>query len=88
LNDDFDEEMFDEDDSNGDEIHDMVDISQGSEDDEVDVASADEDDFTSGPSTSNDVLEDEYRSEPSSDDESDCCEGGFADAIESQLTGH
>jgi hypothetical protein len=30
-----------------------------------------------GPSTSDDVLEDEYRSEPSSDDESDCCEGGF-----------
>ena len=41
----------------------------------------DEDDFTSGPSTSDDVLEDEYRSEPSSEDESDCCEGGFADAI-------
>jgi hypothetical protein len=26
------------------------------------------------------VLEDEYRSEPSSEDESDCCEGGFPDA--------
>jgi hypothetical protein len=56
-------------------------ISQGSEDDEVDVASADKDDFTSGPSTLNDVLEDEYRSEPSNEDESDCCEGGFADTI-------
>jgi hypothetical protein len=81
LHDDFDEEMFDEDDSNGDGTHDMVDIAQGSEDDKVDVASTDEDDFTSGPSTSDDVLEDEYRSEPSSDDESDCCERGFADAI-------
>jgi hypothetical protein len=28
-----------------------------------------------------DVSEDEYRSEPSSEDESECCEGGFADAI-------
>ena len=81
MNDDFDEETFDEDDGNGDGTHDMDDISQGSEDDEVDVASVDEDDFTSGPSTSDDVLEDEYRSEPSSEGESDCCEGGFADAI-------
>jgi hypothetical protein len=82
LNDDFDEETFDEDDGNGDGTHDVDDISQGSEDDAVDVASADEDDFTSGPSTSNDVLKDEYRSKPSSEDESDCCEGGFPDAIE------
>jgi len=59
----------------------MDDISQGSEDDEVDVASVDEDDFTLGPSTSDDVLEDEYRSEPSSEDKIDCCEGGFLDAI-------
>ena len=81
LNDDFDEEMFDKDDGNGDGTHDMDDISQGSEDDEVDVASVDEDDFTSGPSTSDDVLEDKYRSKPSSEDESDCCERGFADAI-------
>ena len=43
--------------------------------------SADEDDFTSGPSTSDDVLEDEYRSEPISEDETDCCEGGFPDRI-------
>jgi hypothetical protein len=28
-----------------------------------------------------DVLEDEYGSEPSSEDESDCCEGGFLDTI-------
>ena len=47
MNDDFEEEMF-----VGDGTHDMDDISQGSE----------EDDFTSGPSTSDDVLEDEYRS--------------------------
>ena len=81
MNDDFDEETFDEDDVNGDGTHDMDDISQGSEDDKVDVASVDEDDLTSGPSTSDDVLEDEYRSEPISEDETDCCEGGFADAI-------
>ena len=81
MNDDFDEETFDEDDGNRDGKPDMDDISEGSEDDEVDVAFADEDDFTSGPSTSDDVLEDEYRSEPSSEDESDCCEGGFPDAI-------
>ena len=55
LNDDFDEEMFDDDDGNGDKTHDMDDISEGSEDDEVDVASADKDDFTSGPSTSDGV---------------------------------
>ena len=59
----------------------MDDISEGSEDDEVDVASADKDDFTSGPSTSDDVLEDEYRFEPSTEDKSDCCEGGFPDTI-------
>jgi hypothetical protein len=27
------------------------------------------------------VLEDEYRSEPSSEDESDCCEAGFMESI-------
>ena len=27
------------------------------------------------------MLKDEYRSEPSSEDKSDCCEGGFLDAI-------
>jgi hypothetical protein len=73
LNDDFDEEMFDEDDGNGDGTHDMDDMSEGSEDDEVDVASANEDDFTSRPSTSDDVLEDKYRYEPSSNDKSDGC---------------
>jgi hypothetical protein len=81
LNDDFDEDMFDEDGGNGDGTHDMDDISQGSKDDEVHVASVNEDDLTSGPSTSDDVLEDEYRSEPSGKDESDCCQGGFTDAI-------
>ena len=40
-----------------------------------------EDDFTSRPSTSDDVLEDEYWSEPSSEDESDCCDDGFSDTI-------
>jgi len=68
LNDEFDEEVFVEDDGTGDGTHDMDDISQGLEDDEVGVALADEDDLTSGQSTSDDVLEDEYRSEPSSDD--------------------
>jgi hypothetical protein len=76
LNDDFDEETLEEDDGNGDGTHDTDDISQGSEDDKVDVACADEDDHTSGPSTSDDVLEGEYRSEPSSGDEV-----GFPDAI-------
>jgi hypothetical protein len=51
------------------------------EDDEVDVASVDEDGFTLGPSSSTDVLEDEYRSKPSSEDESDGSQGGFLDAI-------
>jgi hypothetical protein len=27
------------------------------------------------------VLEDEYRSEPSSEDESDCCDAGFTESI-------
>jgi hypothetical protein len=81
LNDDFDEETFDEDGGNGYATHDMDDISQGSKDDEVDVASTDEDDLTSGPNTLDDVLEDEYRSEPSSEDESDCYKGGFLDTI-------
>jgi hypothetical protein len=81
LNDDFDEETFDEDGGNGYGTHDMDDISQGSKDDEVDVASTNEDDLTLGPNTLDDVLEDEYRSEPSSEDESDCYEGGLLDAI-------
>jgi hypothetical protein len=81
LNDDFNEETFDEDDGNGDGTHDMDDMSEGLEDDEVDVALADENDFTSGPSTSDNVLENEYRFEPSSDDESDGCQGGFLDVI-------
>ena len=81
MNDDFNEETFDEDDVNEDGTHDMDDISQGSEDDEVDVASANKNNFTSAPSTLDDVLEDEYRSKPSSEDESDCCEGGLSDAI-------
>jgi hypothetical protein len=82
LNDEFDEEAFDDDDDYGDGIHDMHDISEGSEDDEVGVASEDEDDLTSGQTSSVDVLlEDEYRSEPSSEDESDCCEAGFRESI-------
>jgi hypothetical protein len=81
LNDEFDEEVFGEDDGSGDGTHDMDDISQGSEDDEVGVASGDEDDLTSGQSTSDDVLEDEYRSEPSSEEESDCCEVGFTESL-------
>ncbi|CAD6248099.1 unnamed protein product [Miscanthus lutarioriparius] len=87
LNDDFDEETFDEDGGSGDGTHDMDDISQGSYNDEVDVASVDEDDLTSGSSTLDDVLEDEYKSEPSSEDESDCCEGGFPDTIEVPVDG-
>ena len=81
MNDDFNEETLDEDDGNRDGTLDMDDISQGSEDDKVYVASMDKDDFTLGPSTLDDVLEDEYRSEPSSEDESDCCEGRFLGAI-------
>jgi len=60
----------------------MDNISQGSEDDEIDVASMDEDDFTLGASTSVDVLDNKYTTEPSSNDESDCCEGGFLGIIE------
>jgi hypothetical protein len=81
LNDEFDIETFVKDDGNRDRTHDMEDISQGSEDDEVDAASGDEEDCTSGPSTSDDVLEDKYRSEPSSEDESDCCEVGFTESL-------
>jgi len=51
------------------------------EDDEVGVTSVDEDDLTLEPSTSDDVLEDEHRSEPSSEDESDCCEVGFMESL-------
>jgi hypothetical protein len=78
LNDDFDEARFDEDDDFGDG---MDDISVGSEDDEFDFASADEDDLTSGATTSDDVVEDEYRTEPISNNESDRCEEGFPDTI-------
>jgi hypothetical protein len=78
LNDDFDEVRFDEDDGIGDGIDD---ISAGSEDDKFDFSSAGEDDLTSGATTSDDVVEDEYRIEPSSDNESDRCEEGFADTI-------
>jgi hypothetical protein len=78
LNDDFDEARFDEDDGIRDG---MDDISTGSKDDEFDFASADEDDMTSGATTSDDVVEDEYRIEPSSDNESDRCEEGFPDTI-------
>jgi hypothetical protein len=70
LDDEFDEEVFTE-----DGIHDMDDISQGSEDDE------DIDDLTSGPSSSDDVMEDGYRSQPSSDNESDCFEPGFTESL-------
>jgi hypothetical protein len=81
LNDEFDEEAFVEDDATGDGTHYMDDISEGSEDDEVDVAYADEDDLTFGATTSDDVVEDEYMSEPSSEDESDCCEVGFTESV-------
>jgi hypothetical protein len=87
LNGDFDDETFDEDDGSGDGTHDTDDISEGSEDDKVDVASTDEDELTLGPSTSDDVLEEEYRSQPSSDNESDCCEV-LRTQSESQLTVH
>jgi hypothetical protein len=81
FNDDFDEETLDEDDGNGDGRNDKDDISLGSEDDKLDVALGDEDELSSGQSSGDDVLEAEYRSEPSSDGQSDCCEVGFADAI-------
>jgi hypothetical protein len=81
LNDEFDEEAFVDEDGTGDGSWDMDDISEGSEDDEVGVASEDEDDLTSGQSTLDDVLEDEYRFEPSSEDESDCCDAGFTKSL-------
>jgi len=76
LNDEFDEEVY-----NGDGINDMDDISEGSEDEE------EIDDYTSGPSTSEDVLEDEYRSEPSSEEESDCFEAGFTESLRGPCDG-
>jgi hypothetical protein len=81
LNDEFDEEVFVDEDGTGDGSWDMDDISEGSEDDEVGVASKDEDDLTSGQNTSDDVLEDEYRSEPSSEDESYCCDARFTESL-------
>jgi hypothetical protein len=81
LNDEFNEQAFVDEDGTGDGSWDTDDISQGSEDDKVGVDSEDEDDLTSGQSTSDDVLEDEYRSEPSSLDESDCCEAGFTESL-------
>jgi hypothetical protein len=76
LNDEFDEGVFEDDYGNDD-------VSEGSEDDTVDVgvASGDEDDLTSWQTTSDDVLEDEYRSEPSSEDESDVCDKGFMESL-------
>jgi hypothetical protein len=88
LNDEFDEEVFVEDNGTEDGTHDMDDMSQGSEDDEVGDVSADEDDLTSRQSTSDDVLEDEYRSEPCSEDKSDCCEAGFTESLGVPVTGH
>jgi hypothetical protein len=79
LNDEFDEEVFV--DEGGTGSWDMDAISEGSDDDKVVVASEDEDDLTSGQSTSDVVLEDEYKSKPSSEDESDCCEAGFTELI-------
>jgi hypothetical protein len=82
LNDEFNEEAFVEDDGTRGGNWDMDDISQGSEDDKVGVASDDEDDFTSGQTSSDDVvLEDEYRSEPSSEDESESCAAGFMESL-------
>jgi hypothetical protein len=60
----------------------MHDISEGSKDDEVGVASEDKDDLTSKQTSLVDVLlEDEYRSESSSKNDSDCCEAGFRESI-------
>jgi hypothetical protein len=73
LNDEFDEEAFVDEGGTRAGSWDMDDISEGSNDDEVGVASEDEDDLALGQSTSDVVLVDEYRSEPSSEDESDCC---------------
>jgi hypothetical protein len=81
LNDEFDEEVFVDEGGTGAGSWDMDDISEGYDDDEVGVASEDKDDLTLGQSTSDVVLEDEYRSEPSSEDESDCCEAGFTESI-------
>jgi hypothetical protein len=87
LNDEFDEEAFVDEGGTGAGSWDMDAISEGSDDDEVGVASEDEDDLTSGQSTSDVVLEDEYRSEPSSEDEGDCCEAGFTESIRVAVDG-
>jgi hypothetical protein len=81
LNDEFDEEAFVDEGGTGAGSWDVDDISEGFDDDEVGVASEDEDDLTSGKSTSDVVLEDEYRFEPSSEDEGDYCESGFTESI-------
>jgi hypothetical protein len=81
LNDEFDEEVFVDEGGTRAGSWDMDDISEGSNDDKVGVASEDEDDLTSGQSTSDIVLKDEYRSEPSSEDKSDCCQAGFTESI-------
>jgi hypothetical protein len=81
LNDEFDEEACVDKGGTGVGSWDMDGISEGSDDDKVGVASEDEDDLTSGQSTSDVVLVDEYRSEPSSEDESDCCEVRFTESI-------
>jgi hypothetical protein len=89
LNDEFDEEEFVEDDGSRGGHWDIDDISQGLEDDEVGVASEDEDDFTSGQTSLDDVvLEDEYRLEPSSEDENDTCEARFTESLRVPVDGH
>jgi hypothetical protein len=76
LGDDFDEEAFDDDDGMYDSI------SEGLEDDECGVAYEVKDDLTSGECASDVVLEDEYRSLPSSDDEEgECHEVGFQESL-------
>jgi hypothetical protein len=79
LNDEFDEEVFVDEGGTRAGSRDVDDISKGSDDDEVGVASEDEDDLISWQSTSDVVLEDEYRSEPSSEDESDYYEARFTE---------
>jgi hypothetical protein len=57
-------------------------ISEGSEDDKGGVAYEVEDDLTSVKGASDVVLEDEYRSLPSSDDEEgECREVGFQESL-------
>jgi hypothetical protein len=82
LGDDFDEEAFDDDDGMYDSI------SEGSEDDEGGVAYEVKDDLTSGEGASDVVLEDEYRSLPSSDDEEgECHEVGFQESLRVPVDG-